>query len=153
MMMEIQNEIIAQKKGWVKEWEEVETSINENLEIKQLFHKSRFLSRYGKVDNNILQKLKEKKNVYIYGAGLYGKDARRVIEANGIKVAAFIVTEKINTEVMDIPILGVDEVEDLRDSFWVIAVSDKYKQEVTEAIIDKGVLEYGCLIHPGNLEG
>ena len=147
MMIEIQNEIFSKKEGWEQQLNEIQEYISKNIEICNFFEKSRFLSQYGNVNMEILQKLNNKKKIYVYGAGRYGTDTMRIIEAYGIKVAAFIVSKKKNVWKKDVPIFSVDEVEGSEDSFFVVAVSDKYKKEIMDTLIRKGISNYGCLVY------
>lgn len=145
-MIEIQNESVVKKVGWEKDLDNVQKYVAQTPELRKMFERSKFLSMYGDIDTNMIQKLRNKKIIYIYGAGAYGRDARRIIEANGIEVKAFIVTNKEKEMNIGFPILSIDEVIDTENSFWVLAVSDKYKKEVTDMIKKKGVYEYGYLI-------
>lgn len=85
------------------------------------------------------QILNEEK-IYIYGAGNIAKFIMRLLSKDEKrKLIAFVVTFAPNEKfISGIPVIAVSEISDKR-SMYVIGVSDKYRKEVTNKLLDIGV--------------
>ncbi len=101
---------------------------------------------YGEilVPNN---ELKEK-DVYIYGIGGYGEKVYEQCRECGIKIKAVCVTKIGNITVWnDLPVLGIDEVNEQDDCAFVIAtIRSAYRKQMLETLSnyrgDKYVFNY-----------
>lgn len=80
-----------------------------------------------------VKKLKEEtKELYIYGAGFYGRDVYRVLERNGISIDGFLVTKQQKEKnVFGLPVLVAKEIISRRVGI-IIGLSDIYTEEVME---------------------
>ena len=111
-----------------------------------MFEKSRYLSAYGDVCNNKIEELKQVKRVYIYGTGNYGIDTYRVLYMYNISVDGFVETHKKNNMMFNVPVYSLDEfVEKKIKEITIIAVSDKYKNEIF-ALLEKNNITNYCSI-------
>ncbi len=95
--------------------------------------------------------------VYIYGAGVYGRTLFIFFQENNIcSVKGFIVSEisdeqKIpNDQIMSIKEYAAickEQSECHRNDLIIIAVSEKYEQEITETLSANGITNYMILSH------
>lgn len=146
MMIDIHNDFILRKHNSEMEYNEIKSIINKDQEIKGLFEKSRYLSAYGDVCNNKIEELKQVKRVYIYGTGNYGIDTYRVLYMYNISVDGFVETHKKNNMMFNVPVYSLDEfVEKKIKEITIIAVSDKYKNEIF-ALLEKNNITNYCSI-------
>lgn len=74
--------------------------------------------------------------IYIYGAGLFGRNIYHLIQQKGIPVAGFIVTKKAGEkEINDIPVLEAEEI--LKDNIGIIiGVNRRNEVEVRRFLQD-----------------
>lgn len=72
------------------------------------------------------------KKVYIYGAGLLGKDCLHFMKFIGIKVEAFIVSEMNRNELVieSIPVYPFNEIEFDNQTLVIIAANQKYQENI-----------------------
>lgn len=78
-----------------------------------------------------------KRKVYIYGAGIGGKELYHELKKNSIEVEAFCVTHKSdeNAVIEDKKIYQVDEIEQSDKHVFVIsALREKFKQEMVDVL-------------------
>lgn len=70
--------------------------------------------------------------VYIYGAGKYGQGCCGFLQAQGVKIAAFIVTNKDQNQddIMGIPVKTLDEIEMVGGMGIIVALKRAYRAEV-----------------------
>ena len=89
-------------------------------------------------------RLKEKK-VYIYGAGIGGKEIYKELKKNKIETEAFCVTHKDNENAMieDKKVCQIDEIDQKDNSFFIVsALHEKSKQEMVDMLDAYGVEMY-----------
>lgn len=144
-MVELQGEIFSKKPGWRDEIAGVMYMLNANVAQKEMFEKSKSMSAYGIVNQNVLETARQAGEVYIYGAGAYGKDAYRVLKTYGIEVKSFVTTTGEGVDSLEIPLQGIDNFQPIKNSYILVAVSERYKEEVIRIIEKKTSCEYGCL--------
>ena len=145
-MIELQNEILLGKKGCKEELAVVRGQLANDPLQKELFEKSKSLSVYGIVDQHVLEKAKRASEVYIYGAGAYGRDSYRILTLSGITVKAFVTTAGGGDYELGLPIQSINDTQPDKDSFFLVAVSERYKAEVVKTIKQKAICDYGCLV-------
>lgn len=145
-MIELQNEILLGKKGCKEELEVVMCQLANNPLQRELFEKSKRLSVYGIVDQRVLEKAKRASEVYIYGAGAYGRDSYRILTLSGITVKAFVTTEGGGVCTFGLPTQSINDTQPDKDSFFLVAVSERYKAEVVKTIKQKTMCDYGYLV-------
>lgn len=84
--------------------------------------------------------LNQNRGVYIYGAGKIGKRMARALKQLGYEVEGFVVSdgkrEKINID--NIKVFELGELKEEADMGIVIAVMDKFQEEIREILIHKG---------------
>jgi len=108
------------------------------------------------LNSNLIQKiLSGQKNLYIYGAGLYGRTLCAYFRENNIcSIKGFIVSEicdeqKIpDNQIMSIKEYAVickEQPECHSNDLIVIAVSEKYEQEIMETLSAYGITNYMIL--------
>ena len=146
MMILVQNQIAAQNVGWEKEDKQIKSYLEQFSDIATVYNKCKNYSQYGYIDWKIFDKIKKTTNVYVYGAGAYGIDIMRILHTNGVKIQAFIVSNGKKKKINGIWQYKIDSIELKKDSFVIVAVSEKYKEEVKHEIEKKGVIQYGCLL-------
>ena len=84
----------------------------------------------GKNENEIIDFAKKHSKVYIYGAGGYGLKIKKLLENNGERADAFIVTKKAKTEENGIRILSVEEIMDEIECGVIVALNRRHKAEI-----------------------
>lgn len=91
---------------------------------------------------------KETDQLYIYGAGFYGKDVFRVLKSNHIDVDGFIVTkENESKSIFNLPVILADQV--LGNNIGVIVgVSDTYVGEVMD-YLEKSQINMSHVVNGG----
>lgn len=145
-MTELQNEILLEKKGCKEELAVVMGQLANDPLQKELFEKSKRLSVYGIVDPRVLEQAKRASEVYIYGAGAYGRDSYRILTLSGIAVKSFVTTAGDGDYELGIPIQSINDTQPDKDSFFLVAVSERYKTEVVKTIKQKTMCDYGYLV-------
>lgn len=92
--------------------------------------------------DGIIDALKAQDNIYIYGAGAVGKTIYQELKKEKvINVKAFIVSEKkeVVWDMDDIPIYSIEDMlEQPKDIFILVAVSEKFQQAIKNILIDSG---------------
>lgn len=90
------------------------------------------------------------KYVWIYGAGIVGKRAAYDLSHMPYmtRSCGVVVSEKgAESELEGYPIVGIDEVSTPdEDTFFILAVSDKYRDELVDTLKAKGYTHYGTWI-------
>lgn len=82
-------------------------------------------------------------NLYLYGAGIVGKGLFNELEHIGVQVQAFLITKgKNEREFEGVPIVCIDEIEILEPASIVLAVGEKYKEEIKEKLRLLDYLKY-----------
>lgn len=92
------------------------------------------------------------KNIYIYGAGVYGKIVKDALNEVGIKPTGFIITKGDKREYCDLPVYLISEFQnvDMSDSAIVLGLSSKYTDEVKSTLAEFDVVRYydaGCFVY------
>ena len=83
------------------------------------------------------------RNVYLYGAGVVGKQAANQIKAWGFNLKGVLVSDNPKTNDCEgIPMLRADTLLVDDKVSVIIAVSDKYKQELVETVERLGIKNY-----------
>lgn len=100
--------------------------------FKRQMDKGRSYSKYYKISDKELRTLKQKNGIYIYGAGVYGRDLYQFLKYNEVPVKGFVVSEYTN----NIGNMNEKEVMLLKDidrsETIVLGVSIKYIHEISE---------------------
>lgn len=77
--------------------------------------------------------IRGEENIYIFGAGLYGKLVYSFLKNAGISIVGFVISDGHKKEKMDLPVYYVSEV-DLSNSALILAVKEKTQQVVSEML-------------------
>lgn len=80
-----------------------------------------------------IEEIRGEKNIYIFGAGLYGKLVHSFLKNIGISIMGFVISDGHKKEKMDMPVYYVSEV-DLTDSVLILAVKEKTQQIISEML-------------------
>ena len=93
--------------------------------------------------NDILHFLSNKK-IACYGAGNYGKEFIGCVRDKGIEISIIVETEKNDKQdsFCSIPIVSLKDVKNIKKYTWVIAVSDKYFDEMANNLKKTGVSDF-----------
>lgn len=88
------------------------------------------------------------KKVAIYGAGIRGRGICGLLSSRGINIACYLVTKKNDISTLDeLPILTFDDYLTKgahKDTGIIVAVSDKYKNEIVSLLQKHGIENYRC---------
>ena len=77
--------------------------------------------------------------LYVYGAGYYGKDVCEILRRNGIRIKGFVVTKvQKNSEILGLPVLNVNEVIH-QNCGIILGMNDTYLSEVRRYLKDHNV--------------
>ena len=147
LMCLVQNDYVKNKKNGLEEYAYLQQKLEQQPTFSQLFEQAKNESPYGIVDKEVMSKIKTKKSIYIYGAGTFGVDVYRVLTQNGVAVAGFIETKVRISEKCGIMVQAINEVELDNESYVVVAVSKKYREEIIPILEMKNGISYGVLIN------
>lgn len=121
--------------------------ITDYSKVMYRFIKSRFpVHTYSQIENLderislLIDYTKKHKNIYIYGAGLYGRTLRRYLETVGINISSFIVSS--NKAVNDENIIDIESYKYIEGDGIIIAVSAEKKEYIEKNLANKGVCDY-----------
>lgn len=84
-------------------------------------------------------------DIYIYGAGKYGKQCFEKLNSREYTVKGFVVTDKTNNpnEYMGCPVLDLEEyLNSDRSVMLILALKESFRLEVIKNLIEKGVSNY-----------
>lgn len=97
------------------------------------------IERYDILRNELSSAMSADSYIYIYGAGVYGRQCADWVKSWDYQVRAFLVTSKEGTgqQYLGIPVVQFSEIELDENAILIIAVSEKYKREIMEEI-EKG---------------
>lgn len=89
-------------------------------------------------ENALISFLKDKKNIYIYGAGVVGQRMAKRFEANDITISGFVVSQKSDAaDIMGYPVVAKEVLEDMDKA---IVIMGAIGEKVVEMI--DNVMEY-----------
>lgn len=93
---------------------------------------------YGNLPGDLIEQARASSKVYIYGAGVIGKNVFEGIAGSGIAVEGFIVTDKKDAGkvLCGRPVKALAETEIPDDALIVIAVSEGYREEIEKELRD-----------------
>ena len=79
-------------------------------------------------------------HIWIYGAGIIGKNVFHALQMGGLRVEGFLVTGRANNPdiLLERAVKTIDEVPASPDSVAVIAVSAAYRDEIRRTLEDRG---------------
>ncbi len=92
----------------------------------------------------IREYFKKHKNVYIYGAGVAGRRNKQLMEQIGLFPKGFVVScgERKAEEYEGLPVCEIQEMQCDEETGIIIAVKDKFKDEITDSLKEYGVKDY-----------
>lgn len=101
-------------------------------------------ANYEKRKEEYKRFFREFDDVYLYGAGVYGRRSLRFLEAIGLNPKGFIVSHKdVNCSELDgYPIKDLEEVEWHEGTGIIITVSVTHVDEITETLEKRGFYNY-----------
>ena len=79
---------------------------------------------------------------YIYGAGAFGKRCYEYLKQKGLKVSAFLVTERANNPetLFDVPIYSLNQLKSINDNTKIIiALKMDYRNDVIKLLKKRGI--------------
>ncbi len=90
------------------------------------------------------KQIRQHKHVYIYGAGVYGRELFDKLIKEDIIAEAFVVTDESlsNCECRGKRVMGINEWEPLDDSIILVAVSPKIQKDIVRVLERKGYTNY-----------
>lgn len=111
----------------------------ERLEKSLGIHYIYDLDKFDERLYELQQICKKYKKVYIYGAGMLGRNCLRFLNFIDVKIKGFIVTNmESNEQFIDgIPVYTLDEVDFDNESGVIVAVNKKYQKEIFENLKTK----------------
>lgn len=109
--------------------------ISRNLGCKNLFE----IKNYEKQKKDMREFCSRFNKVYIYGAGIYGKDCLKILQIINIRPSAFVVSSKKNyvSKIADIQVVELQKCELDGDTGIIVAVSKKNRSEILDMLTDK----------------
>lgn len=134
-------------------WEDTHKALEKNEINLKLFQKKymmylvyvlnddsplRFISLHF-VRADIMKLMTNSGNIYLYGAGIIGKQIYEKMQEVGLerKIKGFIVTDKSNaTNIDGLQTYQYDEIQVEPDDIVIISVKDAYKQEIEDILRD-----------------
>lgn len=137
MLVILLNDYYKKREICESEYREVLELINRD-NVKNLFDKAEKQSQYGIVNPQKLKQLSNYSKVYIYGSGNYGIDLYRILDQSGIRVEAFLETNPVKNIKYNVPVFKFSESEFNENSAVIVAVSERYREEVLQAVDDIG---------------
>lgn len=109
--------------------------IIKNLGCKNLSE----IKNYEQQKNDIRAFCCKYKKIYIYGAGVYGKDCLKILRVVNICPNAFLVSSKGDSvsEIDKVQIIELQECEIDNETGIIVAVSMEYRREILKKLVDK----------------
>ncbi len=104
-----------------------------------------------------LERLYQANSIYIYGAGDVGREVGYCLSQAPFEknIKAFIVTDVENepvNSVLDKPIIGIVDIDDIEiDALIVVAVLEKYRDEILDSLQSLGRTNCLCLTYESDL--
>ena len=99
--------------------------------------------------SEILDYCKLHRNVFCYGAGLYGKIVRSYLLEHGVNIEGFIVSDDAigNKKVLDVQVISIEDFckTNIQKSGIIVCVSHKYQAEIRKTLEAHGIYEYFCV--------
>lgn len=99
---------------------------------------------YENKKNEILRFVENNKRIYVYGAGKTGKDCLAFLKRLGKLPTGFVVTKLLGQEqaIEGVNIYELQDLVNVKDVGIIIAVGEKYKEDVVLALGEKGIYNY-----------
>lgn len=95
---------------------------------------------YQELIDEVKQLERNYDEIYVYGAGFWGKEMASILTRNGFKISGFVVTKPSSlSETMGLPILGVEKILDRKKTAFVIGVNNVRTKEIIEFLHKKNV--------------
>lgn len=92
---------------------------------------------------------KNVEELYVYGAGMYGKEIAGLLIRNGIKVDGFVVTkQEEHSDITGLPVRYAGDVIHRQAVGFVLGVNDLYKKEITNYLL-KQEIDFSKVIDGG----
>ncbi|WP_139904173.1 rhamnan synthesis F family protein [Clostridium thermarum] len=81
------------------------------------------------------------KKVYIYGAGIFGRDCLHFMKAIDVRIDAFIVTNMAGneSEIENISVYSLNEIEFDNETIVIVAVKKEYQEEIFKKLKENGL--------------
>lgn len=101
-------------------------------------------SRVDEKRSSLLTFAYKHKNLYIYGAGVYGKDCCKLLQQAQAPVKGFVVSElgKNPSVLMDLPVIELKDLDTSLDGLGVIvALKRQFRTEVVPTLLANGMSE------------
>lgn len=107
-------------------------SNNRLVFFERQINKGKSYSKYYKIADEELSALKREKGIYIYGAGVYGRDLYQFLKYNEVPIKGFIVSENTNN-ICNIDDKKIQLLKDIdRSETIILGVSIKYISEISK---------------------
>lgn len=78
-------------------------------------------------------------NLYIYGAGMYGKSMRVFLDGLGKNVSGYVISDGQKKIELDLPVYYISEV-DIQNGTFILAVNELLQQQILEVIQIDGMI-------------
>ena len=100
---------------------------------------------------DIIKKCSKYNNVFIYGAGYYGRITKAYLDERNINVRGFIVTNieisTIKPTVLETPVYDIEYLSHfcIEEVYIIIAADEKNHNNMIKNILEKNVFYYSCI--------
>ena len=124
------------------------TDIVKDFQIDYLINNIDYFQNEKKKTEELINYCKKYKNVYVYGAGTYGKQCNDILVRYGIKISGFIVSnnQRKNSLYEGRQVWEISEILNrLHDSGIVIAVNNQYQKQILELLKQNSLEEVFCI--------
>lgn len=123
-------------------------NIVQDLQRDYLINNIDYIHEEREKTEELIAYCKNYKNIYIYGAGTYGKQCNDVLKRYGIRTSGFIVSNSLkkSSSYEGCQVWEFGEIMDqLNDSGIVIAVNKQYQKQILELIKQNSRIEVFCI--------
>lgn len=106
------------------------------------------LETFYELEEKVRAYCRSKEKVYLYGAGMVGKQWLHILWSQGCKPDGFLVTNMDSASkpaLEGIPIKRIDEVDDIEMAAIIITVSKHFLSEVEQELRKRGIIQYMIL--------
>ena len=88
----------------------------------------------------LLGEISDFRHIWVYGAGIIGKNVLHLLHMGGRRIDGFLVTSRANNPeiLLDHPVKTIDELPASPDTAAVVAVSAAYRDEICKTLDERG---------------
>lgn len=117
--------------------------VGEFLEREHHIHTIHQIRQFDKQKKSIIELFRNSKKVFLYGAGMYGKELLDTIRTYGLEPDGFVVTDsKKEDRLMGIPVYNLAEISPAKGTGIIVAVDYHLQEELVEILNKYGYSNY-----------